>query len=306
MQDTTLPIVKVIVILAVCVFAAVGYVGVGGTFSYYNDVEASTGNLLASSLLDLIAPGEDPPQEVSCTGASALFVATTTVEQGSVAMRYRVSVEESTSTPNDANFCNALLLKASLNGDELYDGSLLGFMLTDLTATGTWEFALSLPSNTSSITDGVTCDVDMAFTSWQEEVPSPTQSGWDDVEQFPVRMIAKTSACEGSDPCPPPACDTCAGNTTVIVENNNNATITNAVTSSVNTGGNSANGGEGGGDGGGNIKTGNASSSVTITQTINQNNVTVVTSSGSSSSVTHISGKVHETITNTLSKIPHQ
>lgn len=214
-------------------------------------------------------------------------------------MRYRVNVEESTSTPNDANFCNALLLKASLNGDDLYDGSLLGFMLTDLTATGTWQFTVSLPPNTSSIPDGATCDVHMVFTSWQEEVPSPTQSGWDDVEQFPMRMVAKTSACQESEPCPPPPCDTCAGSTTVIVENSNNAVVTNTVTSNANTGGNNASGGEGGGDGG-SIKTGNASSSVTITQTINQNNVTVVTSSNSTSSVTHISDKVHEMISSVL------
>ncbi len=319
MKDTTAPIVKIVVICAVMIFAAVGYIGVGGTLSYYNDVEASAGNLLTSSLLDLIAPGQDPPQEVSCTGAAALFSATTTFEEGSVAVRYRVGVEESTSTPNDANFCNALRLKASLDGTELYDGSLLGFMLTDLTATGTWQFAISLPPNTTSIQDGVVCDVRAVFMGWQEEVPSPVESGWDDVEQFPMRTLAQTSACQESAPCPPPPCDTCAGSTTIIIENNNTATVTNEVTSNANTGGNSAHGGEGGGDGG-SIKTGNASSSVTITQSINQNNITVVTSSNSSSSVsvTHISGttspsstpqdikdKVNETIRNALSGISH-
>lgn len=155
--------------------------------------------------------------------------------------------------------CEQLRFKIFINGDRLYDGLIADAAVSEIQlpahASDTVRLKAYIPTETP-IVDGSTCEFTTRVIAHHPDLYP--FAGFYDVEERQHQITGLLPAASGDD---------------ITVVNDNTATVTNNITVTSSTGGNSA-------AGGGVIITGDASSSVSVTQTINENTTEIVSSCG--------------------------
>jgi uncharacterized membrane protein YgcG len=277
MDGIALSATRVAALFVIIVSGFVAMPVVKATTSYFTDTEASP-NHLATGIFDLEVGGFTGTSTSLTCGDYMQFDTQVTSATGSMPIAYETRVEK---TGGLDALCDSLELTAWIDGDEVYQDPILDFTYPLATTDNDWTFKVKLPLDTEGIPAGSMCAVDVVLTAVNEG------QGYTDEEHIPI-VITKIGSCGTDGPCDP-SCEVC-GDVTVIIDNTSSSTVTNTASSSANTGGNSANGGAGGAGGsggnggnggaGGTIKTGNASSSVTIINSVNTNTTIVKTGCG--------------------------
>jgi hypothetical protein len=289
---------------AALLFVSVAWLSVSSldsTSSYYADSETSTGNTLAAATFNLELTGQTNPQPTLACGEQSDFSVQTDAPS-STPIQYRVYIKQRGGS--DA-LCNALSLTADRpedRGGMIYDGPLLSFPGTTTRALGAWAYSVELPDHRTDFAAGEHCSADIVYSAWRAETHLHTDSGYTDRERVTVQVRVASSSPQKH---------------VVDVINDNRATVTNDVESSANTGGNTADGSYGGsggrggdveqststarevragdggdggtGDPGGTVESGPATSSMRVTNRINQNR-TDVSSTTSRTHDSHATG----------------
>ncbi len=239
---------KLAVHLALLVAAGLGaFVGlphIGGTFSYFNDIEKSSGYFEAGWLGFELSYNADKCEYIEA-GGTAWISATINPKPGSNLLVHDGRAEH---VGGSHLFCSLLELEAKKDGVIVYDGYLLDFDPGESEQSGAWLFTISFPwAWGDAVPDGAECHADLIFTAYAVRHTLFQLGGFTDTATIPIRLTKGVCKDDNGEPCLP--CPGCVGDVTVIIENNNDADIENNVDSSTNTGGNSASGGAGG-DGG--------------------------------------------------------
>ena len=183
----------------------------------------------------------------------------------------------STNLTGDIDFCNAINVVATLNGDEMYNGPLSGLLTATTTLIDTWNLEFT---NNQNFFNSV-CQFDIDFNGWQTRHDYPKyHDGYSDTEKtthilysdgFKINKVYFEDG-GGSCICGDPKhdeygdddeahCYSDDNNTIVTITNTNTSSTTNTGSVTSETGDNS----------GGSTDTGDASSTSQIQNTLNTN-----------------------------------
>lgn len=171
---------------------AVSFFGVGGTLSYFTDVEVFINNVLAAALLDFdltanafLPAGDVDDMDPGDTVSRDVVV----VDLDSTPFKYRVRAEK---TGGNNAFCDALGLTANLEEATVFSGNLLdlNYSPVDFGALGDeWTFHVSLPLSSEHF-GNVSCSFDFVYEAWQANlffIPA----GFSDVERVSNEVASK-------------------------------------------------------------------------------------------------------------------
>ncbi len=152
---------------------------VGTTLSYMSDFEFSEMNTLVAQALGFTAS----PDETSFTfldgvleGSDGEIVTLFAPEEGSVPMKYAVSVA---STSGNPALCDALVVQAT--DPFAYNGPLLGLAASDITFGDSWALLVGLQNG--AYVPGDSCVVDLTYRAWNAESEA-LLDGYDDEEKI--------------------------------------------------------------------------------------------------------------------------
>jgi len=112
-------------------------------------------------------------------------------KEGSLNFKYNITVSQ---TDGDSSFCNALKIKASADGDEKYNGNLIGMNFDAVTLSETsddWDFDLSYEDDENEFV-GKSCSFSLTYKGWQTNGISTT--GFFDTEVLGNDVAAITSS----------------------------------------------------------------------------------------------------------------
>jgi len=288
-------ILKSTAILLVTGFSIVSLLSIGSTLSIFNDIESSEGNLFESGLLDFeleLSPFNNLAWTGLTSGTSTSQDIDVLPNPLSNPFFYHAS---STNFTGDNDFCNGINVKVALGGPTLYDGPLTDFLSSSTTVLNIWNLEFS----TNEDFVNAVCHFDIDFNGWQVRHGYPLyDNGFSDTEKTrhwlysPGIRINKVyfekprKKCEEEEAHHDKYEDDydgdyddgdgydgdyddhdekhCKKYGDIEIVNINEATTTNEVSSGSSTGGNSA-------SGGGVIVTGDATSTVEIENSINEN-----------------------------------
>lgn len=173
-------------VLALVVFASSF---LGSTVSYFNDIERSLNNALATIALDFTALPDGEMYtflDGEITDEDGAVVVVISPEAMSVDMQYDVSAAVvGTSTP----LCGELTADAALPLS--YNGALAALTGEDVLFDMPWSVAFDIAS-TSALTGGEVCDVAITFTAWYYD--EAADQGYFDEEVVPLHFEYLTSA----------------------------------------------------------------------------------------------------------------
>jgi len=268
----------------------IGLSAIGTTISTFNDSENSAQNPFEAGVLDFSLEVEP----FSNTAWVNMETGTTTAQSVGVLPHSQSNpfwyYASSTDFTGDVDFCGALLVRAELVGDEMYNGALTDLYTATTTVLDTWIFEFSTEENFANMV----CHFNIDFNGWQtrHDHPSYEEGGFKDTERVPQSIYSpglrinkvyveedeggihtgdshasshvenhvnenetEVSMCECDDPLHDTYGDDdeahCDdGGGNINIENNNDAGIINNVESSSSSGGNSATGGNGAVNGG--------------------------------------------------------
>lgn len=102
----------------------------------------------------------------------------------------------------NSDFCNALIVEASLDGDLLYSGNLLDLFNNPVVLSGgsdKWDLEIGLPADASSLLSGQSCELKYVVSGWQEELV--VFGGFSDTEE--VFDIIESGVWVSNSPTPP-------------------------------------------------------------------------------------------------------
>lgn len=184
----SLPCARITALLLIVALNWVGLLGVGSTLSYFTDTEVTTGNTFLAGKLDVTLQNDSLE---SLIGVEALgevdYASLVGIVAGSISAQYTVHVAQ---VSGDTDFCNALDVEATRNGFVQFSGALEDFSLPPIDEFGVWEFEFDVPP-LQAVGHGDVCDFDIAFTGFQKNVATSTESGFIDEEKVHVALTAK-------------------------------------------------------------------------------------------------------------------
>lgn len=163
-----------------------GLSAIGSTAAYFNDTETSGGNAFVAGSLDLALTKTSHGALIGL--AEETSFSSILLNSGTLGWRYTLDAEK---ISGDDDFCAALLLEAKLNGLEKHDGSLLSLDVPVSGTLGTWKFEIELPVGAAGVKHGDTCETDLVYSGWQEEILLPEESGFSDEERISVALTAR-------------------------------------------------------------------------------------------------------------------
>jgi len=153
-----------------------GIAAIGQTVSYFNDEENSFDNVLAAGSLDIVltaspSAGFSPEEKANYILPGDFVVREIEVSNnGSLEPEYDVAAAFAYSDP----FCNALSVKAELNGALKYEDLLKDFSLVSVASISggldEWQFSVGLPDGSKQFKDS-TCEFSFVFRGHQDELP---------------------------------------------------------------------------------------------------------------------------------------
>lgn len=187
--------------LATVLFLALSFGRVGDTVSYFSDHDVSSGNLLRAGSLDFTvsADGSVDAYLGGEDGGGTVVVPILSPGAGSFPLSYYVAASKIAGP--DA-FCNAIQAQATTS-PFIYSGALLSLSTGASSLTGPWSLALSLPSNTSDISQGDVCYVDLVYHGWHEGLPEG--DGYSDTETVHLTLHARMVVINEFLPNPDPS-----------------------------------------------------------------------------------------------------
>jgi len=190
---------KIIVLILIVSFEGIGLLAIGKTLASFSDTEMSNGNTFSVSTLDFSlhsGQGNFVPESKSqnMKPGDEVNRVIQVRNEGSLSFQYIARTEK---ISGDDDFCNALQLKADLEGKEKYSGSLMGFnfpAIEMITPPGidTWHFKVSLPEDSDF--QNKICQIKFVFDSWQT-----LPSGFFDQEEI-ESYFASTSSNSDDNP----------------------------------------------------------------------------------------------------------
>ncbi len=146
--------------------------------AYIGDVESASGNSFIAGSLDfsLSSPADFSPAEVSPTTPVARSIAV--ANDGTLGFEYELAVINTT-----GDLCPALNIVAKLDGNEEYDGPMVGANIGPFTFVSPedWTFDAELASS-DPILEGTNCEFDFEYTALQENAILPLPAGFNDAE----------------------------------------------------------------------------------------------------------------------------
>ncbi len=179
-------ITKIILILLFIGLYWFGLSAVGQTFASFNDTETSSGNTYSAGTLDFRLTKQNASGFVGMEHDGEIFHASVAIpESGSMPMQYFVY---STST---SPVCSEFRVRVKQNETEIFYGPLPDFLSATTTVFGTWKFEFDLPVG-APVSQGDLCQANIIFSAWREEIASPEESGFFDIETLSLNLKAKT------------------------------------------------------------------------------------------------------------------
>jgi len=179
----TKPLIKIIATLLIVGLNWAGISAVGQTLAYFSDIENSDGNTYNVATLDfsLSSSGDFSPLVTPVQSTSR---AISVINHGSLGFEYTVYANEFS---GDTNLCDILQLKANLDGEEKYNGSLAGFTYDadEFSDPEDWQFTASLPSDNLEF-ENKTCNFKFVF----EGVQLGDCVGFSDTEKIENTIIS--------------------------------------------------------------------------------------------------------------------
>lgn len=142
----------------------------GSTFSFYNDVEASRGNVLTTGSVDFVL--EDTPFS-DLNGSSSWKIDVVPEDMSNPFYYYASSTEFS----GNLELCAALEVTAMLDGEVVYEGPLTALLTGTTTNLSTWMFQFF---NFEEFA-GETCHFEVDYNGWQTR-HDYDQGGYNDTE----------------------------------------------------------------------------------------------------------------------------
>lgn len=238
------------------------------TVAYFSDSEESLFNMFMATLLDGEVEGEPFVGDICALGGEVV-TEFSFKNVGAIPFTYGIEVPEIADDMKAV--CNVMNLTAKKNGDVFYTGLIESFSASDLPLSvdemDVWELTASFADGVPDfVIDNKICEFDTVFTA--------TQLGFMGTQAF-HDVETLHHSIQGVAPI-------IGENGEIIINIENDAIVTNDVTTTANTGGNTTEGGDSnGGDGGdAEINTGDASATTTVTNIINETNITIESTCG--------------------------
>ena len=155
---------------------------VGYTMGYYNDIESSTENTFEAGSVDFsldISGWQATTTAVSMPPGDVVKKQVEINPQDSNPFRYFAS---STNIVGDIDFCTGLNVTGELEGEEMYNGPVLGLSTVATTTLDSWEFTYTTGVNDFQ---NKVCDFDIDYNAWQTRHDYPTyeNGGYSDTEK---------------------------------------------------------------------------------------------------------------------------
>jgi len=189
-------LIKIICLSIIISLGWAGLLSIGETFANFSDIEISEGNIFSAGTLDFtLHSGQDNfvPESKSenLEPGDEVNRVIQVRNEGNLPFQYTAQTEK---ISGDDDFCNALQLKADLEGNEIYAGSLMDFTFSaiEISKSGidTWHFKVSLPEDSNF--QNKTCKINFVFESWQTNFSDPT-SGFFDQEEIESYFASPTN-----------------------------------------------------------------------------------------------------------------
>ncbi|MCL5666158.1 MAG: lamin tail domain-containing protein [Patescibacteria group bacterium] len=160
------------------------------TVAFYDDIETSSGNAIVAGSLDfsLDSPGF-ALSEISLEAAATSTVSI--LDHSSLPFQYNVRSEV---TGGDSDFCNALILSASLNNAPQGQEPLSSYVSPDnifSTTTPTWQIQAGFAAGTPDFLQDKQCGFKIIYTGWQDNLATSTE-GFSDIEETSFNLIYRT------------------------------------------------------------------------------------------------------------------
>ena len=183
-------IIKTLAILLIVGLNWTGLLAVGRTFGYFNDIENSPENIYQAGTLDFSAKGlGDFSLNLNPNNQAVRNVMVG--NEGSLEFKHLVEASDL-----EGDLCDYLNIMAMFEGDEKYDGSLVGLSseiveVAGFTPNKNWNFKISFSGdkNDTSSLDGKACQFNFYFKAWQTNMDKYNEgSGFTDQEKVFTRV----------------------------------------------------------------------------------------------------------------------
>ncbi|OGD66702.1 hypothetical protein A2442_00245 [Candidatus Campbellbacteria bacterium RIFOXYC2_FULL_35_25] len=161
-------------------FSQLGLFKIEQTYAYYSDVGKSIGNEFSAGYIDIELGGTEfysTTTAISLTPGDIVKKEITVFPDESNPFKYTAST---TNITGDLDFCNALNLRAEVEGVEIYQGFLSNFLSNATTTLDLWGFDLGM--GTSNFQNSI-CNFDFEFKGSQTRHDLQLGVGYSDTEK---------------------------------------------------------------------------------------------------------------------------
>ncbi|MBU4353627.1 lamin tail domain-containing protein [Patescibacteria group bacterium] len=209
-------------ILSILLIAGLNWTGlsaIGDTFAYFNDIEGAQENTLSAGTLDFRLTKQNVSGFVGIENNGEIFHTSVAIpESGSMPMQY--FAYSASASPA----CSEFRVRVKQNEAEIFNGPLPDFLSATTTVFGTWKFEFDMPVG-AAVTQGNLCQADIIFSAWREEIASPEESGFFDIETLSLNLKAKTIVLNEILANPNPSHSYPANREFIELKNNGNAPV---------------------------------------------------------------------------------
>jgi len=196
-------IYKILLFLIIIGLNWTGLSAVWQTSTYLNDTENSSGNSYSAGILDFsLNAGDWAPEEkvANLQPGESVSRSISVINNGTLVFQYNAKTEIDTEN-SDTAFCDALNLKADLEGNE-YNGNLNGLNFsTPIVISGgqdNWTFTITLSSSYTPPEESAGCSFKFIFDGWQENLAFG--QGFFDTEELENAIETGGSTTSGYSP----------------------------------------------------------------------------------------------------------
>jgi hypothetical protein len=192
---------KVMGVFALSLLLFVSFSSVGGTVSYFSDIEISSWNKLQAGILGFnIFPANDaggrfsvariqstttPENPVEENTGNKQFNITVGENDGSLAVSYTVSGELD---PSNSKGCDKMEMTAGF-GDYNYSGLLNSFASTQISEMGEWSFLSSLPEHNKDLDPKAVCKGEIIFRAGLAGVAEDLMHTFSDEKRYKFEVV---------------------------------------------------------------------------------------------------------------------
>ena len=188
--------------VAVLIFALfAGLSSVGGTVSYFSDIETSIGNKLQAGILGFANSLKDTSENnLLLASAQSVNVLNSDTVENISNKQFSVNVEESDGSlpatytvsglldPGNPVGCDKLNITASLGDYNYYDGLFTLFTSTQISEMGEWQFLVSLPVDNTELEPNAICKGEVIFSAGLADVAEELIHTYTDEKRYPFEL----------------------------------------------------------------------------------------------------------------------